>query len=143
MTALEKTDPKVFEIIQCERERQEFRLELIASENFASPAVMEAQGSILTNKYAEGYPGKRYYGGCLHMDDLEELARTRAAELFRCDHANGTTTFRDASKYVSFLYRYATRRHLFGHGFIPRRSFIHGTSQKFFRANLQSCSIYC
>ncbi len=88
MTYLEKTDPEIFKIIGCEKERQEYRLELIASENFASPAVMEAQGSILTNKYAEGYPGKRYYGGCVHMDSLEDLARKRAAALFNCDHVN-------------------------------------------------------
>lgn len=88
MTPLEQTDPEVFGIILKERERQERRLELIASENFTSPAVMEAQGSILTNKYAEGYPGRRYYGGCLHVDVVEELARKRAQQLFGADHAN-------------------------------------------------------
>jgi len=88
MTPLEQTDPEVFGIIMKERERQEHRLELIASENFTSPAVMEAQGSILTNKYAEGYPGRRYYGGCLHVDVVEELARKRALDLFGADHVN-------------------------------------------------------
>ena len=88
MTPLEKTDPEIFNIIHCEKERQQHRLELIASENFASAAVMEAQGSILTNKYAEGYPGKRYYGGCLHVDVIEELARQRAEALFGAEHAN-------------------------------------------------------
>ena len=88
MTPLEKTDPEIFNIIHCEKERQQHRLELIASENFASAAVMEAQGSILTNKYAEGYPGKRYYGGCLHVDVIEELARKRAEALFGAEHAN-------------------------------------------------------
>jgi glycine hydroxymethyltransferase len=88
MSPLEKTDPEIFRIISRERERQQRRLELIASENFASPAVMEAQGSILTNKYAEGYPGRRYYGGCLNVDVIENLARTRAEKLFGAEHAN-------------------------------------------------------
>jgi len=88
MTPLEQTDPEIFRIIANEKSRQEHRLELIASENFTSPAVMEAQGSILTNKYAEGYPGRRYYGGCIHADVVEELARKRALDLFGCDHVN-------------------------------------------------------
>jgi len=88
MTPLEQTDPEIFGIIRKERERQEHRLELIASENFTSLAVMEAQGSILTNKYAEGYPGRRYYGGCLHVDVVEDLARKRAMELFGAEHVN-------------------------------------------------------
>lgn len=88
MSPLQKTDPEVFNIIDQERMRQEYRLELIASENFTSFAVMEAQGSILTNKYAEGYPGHRYYGGCKNVDVVEDLARTRATELFGVEHAN-------------------------------------------------------
>ncbi len=88
MTPLQQSDPEVYQIIASETERQESRLELIASENFTSPAVMEAQGSILTNKYAEGYPGKRYYGGCVHVDVVEELARERGKALFGCDHIN-------------------------------------------------------
>ncbi|MGO9568311.1 MAG: serine hydroxymethyltransferase [Desulfomonilaceae bacterium] len=88
MTPLEQTDPEIFRIIADEKSRQEHRLELIASENFTSLAVMEAQGSILTNKYAEGYPGRRYYGGCIHADVVEELARKRAMDLFGCDHVN-------------------------------------------------------
>jgi glycine hydroxymethyltransferase len=88
MTPLEQTDPEIFRIIASEKSRQEHRLELIASENFTSLAVMEAQGSILTNKYAEGYPGRRYYGGCIHADVVEELARKRALDLFGCDHVN-------------------------------------------------------
>jgi glycine hydroxymethyltransferase len=88
MSFLERTDNEVFRIIAEERDRQEFRLEMIASENFTSPAVMEAQGSILTNKYAEGYPGKRYYGGCRNVDAVEDLARQRAMELFGAEHVN-------------------------------------------------------
>ena len=81
-------DPKVAEAIELELNRQRTHLELIASENFVSPAVMAAMGSCLTNKYAEGYPGKRYYGGCEYVDIVEELARKRACELFGADHAN-------------------------------------------------------
>lgn len=88
MTPLQQSDPEVYQIIAREKERQETRLELIASENFTSPAVMEAQGSILTNKYAEGYPGRRYYGGCVNVDVVEELARNRGKALFGCEHIN-------------------------------------------------------
>lgn len=82
------TDPEVYALMKLEHERQEEGLELIASENFVSRAVLEAQGSILTNKYAEGYPGKRYYGGCVHYDAIETLAINRAKQLFGADHAN-------------------------------------------------------
>ena len=81
-------DPEIAKIIEEEAERQEFGLELIASENFTSKAVMEAQGSILTNKYAEGYPAKRYYGGCEVVDKAEQLAKKRACELFGAEYAN-------------------------------------------------------
>ena len=87
-SGLKASDPDVFEAIRLETERQEYKLELIASENFVSPAVLEAQGSVLTNKYAEGYPGKRYYGGCECVDIVERLAIERAKELFGCDHVN-------------------------------------------------------
>jgi glycine hydroxymethyltransferase len=88
MSVLEAFDPEVAEAIRHETERQEYNLELIASENFVSPAVLEAQGSVLTNKYAEGYPGKRYYGGCHCVDVVENLAIDRAKELFGADHVN-------------------------------------------------------
>jgi glycine hydroxymethyltransferase len=88
MSILAKFDPQVAEAIRHETERQEYNLELIASENFVSEAVLEAQGSVLTNKYAEGYPGKRYYGGCHHVDVVETLAIERAKELFGAEHAN-------------------------------------------------------
>lgn len=81
-------DPKLAQAIASEGERQEAHIELIASENYCSPAVMEAQGSKLTNKYAEGYPGKRYYGGCEYVDVIEQLAIDRAKELFGADYAN-------------------------------------------------------
>ena len=78
-STIEISDPAVWEIIQKEGKRQEDQIELIASENYASPAVMAAQGSVLTNKYAEGYPGKRYYGGCEYVDEAETLAKERAS----------------------------------------------------------------
>lgn len=81
-------DPEIATAIAAERARQESHIELIASENFTYPAVMQAQGSVLTNKYAEGYPGKRWYGGCEHVDVVEKLAIERAKELFGADHAN-------------------------------------------------------
>lgn len=79
---IEKSDPELWASIEKERQRQEDHIELIASENYASPAVMQAQGSVLTNKYAEGYPGKRYYGGCQFVDEVENIAKARALELF-------------------------------------------------------------
>nr|WP_172794298.1 serine hydroxymethyltransferase [Psychrobacillus sp. FJAT-21963] len=81
-------DPAVHEAMLAEKKRQQANIELIASENFVSEAVMEAQGSVLTNKYAEGYPGKRYYGGCEHVDVVENIARDRLKEIFGAEHAN-------------------------------------------------------
>ncbi len=81
-------DPELFQAIQDENQRQEHHIELIASENYCSPRVLEAQGSQLTNKYAEGYPHKRYYGGCEFVDIAEDLAIERAKQLFGCDYAN-------------------------------------------------------
>lgn len=85
---LRDIDPEVAAAIEQDEQRQRFTINLIASENYASRAVLEAQGSILTNKYAEGYPGKRYYGGCQNVDTVEELAIKRAKELFNAEHAN-------------------------------------------------------
>jgi len=88
MNSIEQNDPLVWAAIQAEIERQQDGLEMIASENYTSPAIMEAAGSVLTNKYAEGYPGRRYYGGCEHVDVVEDLARDRARQLFGADFAN-------------------------------------------------------
>ena len=88
LESIKKTDPQVAEAILNELGRQRAKIELIASENFVSPAVMEAMGTPLTNKYAEGYPGKRYYGGCEYVDVVEDLARDRAKELFGAEFAN-------------------------------------------------------
>ena len=85
---LDKMDPQIHEIINHEKHRQEFGLELIASENYCSPAVMQAQGSVLSNKYAEGYPKKRYYGGCENVDKAEQLAIDRLKEIFGAEYAN-------------------------------------------------------
>ena len=86
--SLEQVDPEVFEAIRDESERLESNLELIASENVVSEAVLEAQGSLMTNKYAEGYPGRRYYGGCEYVDVVERLAVERARTLFGAEHVN-------------------------------------------------------
>ncbi|WP_291650554.1 serine hydroxymethyltransferase [Clostridium sp.] len=86
--SISKEDKAIYELIEKELKRQQDGIELIASENFASKAVMEAMGSFLTNKYAEGYPNKRYYGGCHVVDEVEDIARERAKELFGADHAN-------------------------------------------------------
>ena len=85
---ISKIDEEIYSLMEKELKRQQKGIELIASENFASKAVMEAMGSYLTNKYAEGYPGKRYYGGCYVVDDIEDIARNRAKELFGAEHAN-------------------------------------------------------
>lgn len=87
-TSLSEFDPEISAAIEAEKLRQEHHIELIASENHTSPFVMQAQGSVLTNKYAEGYPGKRYYGGCEHVDVIEQLAIDRAKALFKADYAN-------------------------------------------------------
>src|SRR5476651_634564 len=85
---IKDVDPELQRALDGERQRQEDHIELIASENYASPRVLEAQGSVLTNKYAEGYPGKRYYGGCEYVDVAEELAMVRAKKLFGAHYVN-------------------------------------------------------
>ena len=88
MSYLKQVDPEIYDAIIKETEREASKLELIASENFVSEAVLEAAGGVMTNKYAEGYPGKRYYGGCEFVDIAEDLARERLKQLFGCEHAN-------------------------------------------------------
>jgi glycine hydroxymethyltransferase len=103
---LEHSDPAIFSLIEQETERQTLNFELIASENFASRATIEAMGSTLTNKYAEGYPGKRYYGGCEFVDQVEDLARERAKTLFRCDWVNvqpHSGASANAAVYLAFM----------------------------------------
>ena len=88
LETLQKQDPEIYSAIRAEEHRQRDELELIASENYTSKAIMEAVGSVLTNKYAEGLPGRRYYGGCSHVDTSEQLAIDRAKKLFGAEHAN-------------------------------------------------------
>src|ERR1700692_1893204 len=88
MDILQQADPEVWQAIENELRRQQEGLEMIASENYTSPAVLAAQGSVLTNKYAEGYPGRRYYGGCELVDVVERLAIDRVCKLFGADNAN-------------------------------------------------------
>lgn len=88
MSYILKQDPVLFAMMERERIRQEEEIELIASENYVSKAVLEANGSVLTNKYSEGYPGKRYYGGNIHIDEVEQLAIDRAKTLFGAEHVN-------------------------------------------------------
>lgn len=106
LNELRIVDSEVYAIVRDELERQRHTLELIASENFTSPAVMEAAATPLTNKYAEGYPGRRYYGGCVHVDRVEELARQRACQLFGAEHANvqpHSGSQANAAAYLAFL----------------------------------------
>lgn len=100
---LSQTDPDVLNTIKGELNRQQYQLEMIASENFVSPAVLEAQGSIMTNKYAEGYPGRRYYGGCTYVDQVEILAIERAKQLFNCSYANVQPHSGSQANQVAFL----------------------------------------
>ena len=86
--AIESFDPEIYEAIEIELQRETDHLEMIASENFTFPEVMEAMGSVFTNKYAEGYPYKRYYGGCEYADKVEQIAIDRACDLFNCNYAN-------------------------------------------------------
>ena len=88
METLKTTDSEVYDLIRKELEREEYSLILIASENYVDEAILEVQGSILTNKYAEGYPDRRYYGGCQFLDGIERLAIERACKLFGAEHAN-------------------------------------------------------
>ncbi len=103
MPDLRSVDPEIAEALRLEWEREETRLVLIASENYASLAVLQAQGSVLTNKYAEGYPGHRYYGGCQYVDQVEQLAIDRAKALFRAEHANVQPTSGSAANMAVYL----------------------------------------
>lgn len=105
MKTLKQFDPEIATIIDNEKKRQMSQIELIASENFVTEAVLEALGSVLTNKYAEGYPAKRYYGGCEVVDCAEDLARDRAKELFGAEHAKCTATLWKPGKHGSLSSR--------------------------------------
>ncbi len=120
---LRNVDPEIADAIDHERLRQQENIELIASENFVSPAVMEAQGSVLTNKYAEGYPKKRWYGGCEHIDVVEQLAIDRAKKLFGAEHANVQPHSGTGREHGGLFLRAEARRQDAHHGLEPRRPF--------------------
>ena len=107
-------DQQIFELIEAEKERQLMGLELIASENFVSDQVMEAAGSVLTNKYAEGYPSKRYYGGCEVVDEVEQIAIDRAKTLFWCSLCQCSASFWESGQYGCFCSVFKTWRYDFG-----------------------------
>jgi hypothetical protein len=112
---VEQTDPELWAAIQAENARQEHHIELIASENYASPAVMAAQGTQLTNKYAEGYPGRRYYGGCEHVDVAEQLAIDRVKQMFGAEAANVQAALRRLGQRSGVSRLPEARRHHHGH----------------------------
>ena len=113
--SLAEVDPDLAAAVRAELGRQQHEIELIASENIVSRAVLEAQGSVLTNKYAEGYPGKRYYGGCEYVDVAETLAIERARQLFDADYRQRPASFRRAGQWCGLAGAAAARRHDPGH----------------------------
>lgn len=136
---LQNADPQIFELIQKELNRQKNNIELIASENIVSKAVLEAQGSILTNKYAEGYPSKRYYGGCEYVDMVENLAINRAKELFNCNFANvqpHSGSQANMAVYVALLQPYDV---LMGMDLSAGGHLTHGSSVSFSGKHFKGC----
>ena len=123
---LSEVDPEIAEVLALELERQQRTLEMIASENFAPAAVLECQGSVLTNKYAEGYPGKRYYGGCEHVDVAEQLAIDRAEGAVRRRARQRPAARGRPGQHRRLPRAAAARRHADGAGAGPRRPFSHG-----------------
>ncbi len=128
---IKKTDPEVAKYIELEFKRQQNTIELIASENFTSPAVMAACGSVLTNKYAEGRPYKRYYNGCENIDKIEELAVKRCCELFKCDHANVQPHSGAQANMAVFLYALKTGDTILGMDLSNGGHLTHGSSVNF------------
>ncbi len=139
---LEAADPEVFSAIQDELNRQRDKIELIASENIVSRAVLEAQGSVLTNKYAEGYPGKRYYGGCEYVDVAETLAIERARKLFGAAFANVQPHSGAKANQAVFYALLSARRHLHGPGPGRRRPSHPRPSRQLFRQVVQARALY-
>ena len=121
-SSLAQQDPEVYAAVRHEAQRQEDNLELIASENLVSRAVLEAQGSVLTNKYAEGYPGKRYYGGCAYVDIAEQLAIDRAKALFGAEHANVQPHSGAQANMAAYFSQLPAGRYHPEHEPVPRRS---------------------
>ena len=137
MDVLQQADPDVCQAIQGEARRQQDGLEMIASENYASPAVMAAQGSVLTNKYAEGYPGRRYYGGCEFVDVVERLAIERLLQALRRREGQRAAALRRPGEHGGLLRRPRTGRHHPGHGPGPRRPSDARHEAQLFRQVLQ------
>ena len=140
-SALQSVDPEVYAAVSSETRRQAFHLEMIASENFVSEAVLEAMGSVFTNKYAEGYPGKRYYGGCEFTDVVETLAIERVKQLFGADHANvqpHSGTQANVAVYMTVLSPGDT---ILGMNLVPWRPFDAWPSLEFFGEDVSSHSL--
>ena len=133
MQYIKSIDPEIAAVIDSESNRQEYGLNLIASENTVSRAVMEAQGSIMTNKYAEGYPGKRYYGGCKYMDQAENLAIERAKRLFGVDFANVQPHSGSQANMAAYFALLSSRGWYSSHGPVPWRTFNPWRRGKLFR----------
>ena len=123
MPKLQKQDVKVYKALVGEVKRQQDGMEMIASENYVSPAVLEALGSVFTNKYSEGYPGKRYYGGQTYTDVVESLAIERVKEIFSAEHVN-VAAFRMSGQYDSLQRTFESRGYGSGNGLVARRAFI-------------------
>lgn len=140
LNIIKQTDPEVAEYIEKELERQRNTIELIASENFTSPAVMAACGSVLTNKYAEGKPYKRYYNGCEFVDKIEELAVKRCCELFKCDHANVQPHSGAQANMAVFMYALKTGDTILGMDLSNGGHLTHGCSVNFSGINYKAVS---
>ena len=137
-----KEDPELVAAMENELKRQRDNIELIASENFVSPAVMDAMGTHLTNKYAEGYPGKRYYGGCVNVDVIENLARDRAKELFGCDHVNVQPHSGSQANIAVYFAMLEPGDTILRHEPQPRRTFDTWLARKSFRKIFQRHSLW-
>ena len=135
--SLREVDPEIAEIIALEGQRQATGLELIPSENLVSEAVLEAMGSVLTNKYAEGYPGKRYYGGCEFVDRAEQLAIDRAKQLFGAEHANVQAHSGTQANIAVYMAALQAGRHGAGNESGPRRPPDTRPPSQFFRQDVQ------
>ena len=137
---LEKADPDITAAMKREINRQETKIEMIASENFVNYEIMEAMGSALTNKYAEGYPGKRYYGGCEFVDEVEQMAIDRAKKIFGAEHAN-VQAHSGANANTAVYQAVLEGRYSAGHGSVQRRSSDPWIPGQHFRKVLSLCSI--
>ncbi|GBR77574.1 hypothetical protein RDn1_233 [Candidatus Termititenax dinenymphae] len=139
---LAQQDPEIYKAIGQELQRQQNKIELIASENFTSPEVMAAQGSCLTNKYAEGYPGKRYYGGCEYVDVAEELARERSKKLFNCEYVNVQPHSGAQANTAVYFAMLKPGDKVMGMD-LSRRTFDAWLSGQSFRGILPVCAVWC